>query len=196
MKTIIHAQRKDKEVVTEILYNSFAHDPHINWLVGEGRNKQKRIKRLMSYAFEHGLINGSIQLTEDGKAVAIWKNHWSHKMSTRLLLENIRFLFDFGFRRVARISRMEKEVSKRYPKDSFYRYLWFIGTQPGEQGKGYGSALLRPELKRATEEKQAVYLETTTETNLSYYRKKGFVLYDKIVMNGAHPLTIFLLKLA
>lgn len=195
MHTIIDAQRKDKAVVTEILYHSFANDPHINWLVGEGPNKRKRMKRLMSYAFEHCLVNGSVQLTEDRKAVAVWKNHRSHTMSVRLLLENIKFLFDFGFKRIARISQMEKEVSKRYPKDSYFSYLWFIGTQPHEQGKGYGSALLRPELKKASEEQRAVYLETTTKTNVSYYRKKGFVLYDKIITEGANPLTIFLLKL-
>ena len=196
MKTIINAQRNDKAVVTEILRDSFANDPHINWLVGKGRNEQKRINRLMSYAFEHCLINGFIQLTEDKKAVALWKNQQSRRMSLRLLVENIRFLFDFGLRRIIRISRMEKEVSKRYPKDSFYRYLWFIGTQPSEQGKGYGSALLQPELKKAAEEQQAVYLETTTETNLSYYRKKGFVLYDKIMLNGTDPLTVLCLKSA
>ena len=195
MKTIINAQRSDKATVTEILRNSFANDPHINWLVGKGRNRQKRINRLMSYAFEHCLINGSIQLTEDKKAVTLWKNQQSCRMSLRLLIDNIRFLFDFGLRRIIRISQMEKEVSKWYPKDSFYHYLWFIGTQPSEQGKGYGSALLRPELKKAAEEQQAVYLETTTETNLSYYRKKGFILYDKIATNGTDPLTIFCLKL-
>ena len=195
MHTIINAQRKDKEVAVEILCNSFKSDPHINWLVGEGKGKPKRMKRLMSYAFEHSLVNGSVQLTEDRKAVAIWKNHQSRKTSLRLLLENIRFLLDFGFKQIARISQMEKEVGKRYPTASFYNYLWLIGTQPSEQGKGYGSALLRAELKKAVEERRAVYLETTTETNLSYYREKGFVLYDKIVTEGANSLTIFLLKL-
>ena len=195
MHTIINARRKDKEVAVAILYNSFKSDPHINWLVGEGTGKQKRMKRLVSYAFEHGLVNGLVQLTEDRKAVAIWKNPRSHKTSFRLLLENIKFLLDFGIKRVTRITQMEKEVSKRYPKESFYDYLWFIGTQPCEQGKGYGSALLRAELKRAVEGQRAVYLETTTETNLSYYRKKGFVLYDKVVMKDTNPLTIFLLKL-
>lgn len=196
MKTIISAQRKDKEQVVEILYNSFANDPHINWIVGEGGNKQERIKRLMSYAFEHSLINGLIQLTEDKKAVAVWKKHHSRKMNLYLLIENIKFLLAFGFKRLARITQMEKEISKRYPKNCFYNYLWFIGTQPSEQGKGYGSALLRPELKKSLEEKRTVYLETTTESNLSYYMKKGFVLYDKIVVNNMNPLTIFLLKLA
>ena len=194
MKNIINAQRKDKEQVVAVLYHAFVHDPHIHWLVGEGRGKRQRMKRLMSYAFEHCLVNGSVQLTEDRKAVALWKDHRSRSMSVRLMLENIKFLLDFGFRRVARIARMEKEVSKRYPKELPFRYLWFIGTQPGEQGKGYGSALLQPALAHAREEQQEVYLETTTEANLSYYRKKGFVLYDTVEMNDAHPLTIFLLK--
>lgn len=196
MHTIINAQRQDKALVVDILRTSFADDPHINWLVDDGRNKQCRMKRLMSYAFEHALVNGSVQLTEDKKAVAIWKNHHSHKMSFHLLLENIKFLFAFGFKRLSRIIQMEKKISSRYPKDRFYNYLWFIGTLPSEQGKGYGSALLRPELKRASEEKHPVYLETTTETNLSYYRKKGFILYDKILLNEINPMTIFLLRLA
>ena len=105
MHTIISAQRKDKEVAVEILYHSFKNDPHINWMVGEGKNKPKRMRRLMSYAFEYGLVNGLVQLAEDRKAVAIWKKPRSHKMSFRLLLENVRFLLDFGFKRTVRITQ-------------------------------------------------------------------------------------------
>lgn len=196
MHTIIKAQRKDKARVIEILCNSFEHDPHINWLVGEESGKPKRMKRLMAYAFEHAFINGTIELTDDVKAVALWKNHRSDKMNLPLGIENIRFLSAFGFERLKRITQMENEISKRYPKNRFFEYLWFIGTQPSEQGKGYGSALLRPRLKKSSEENRSIYLETTTDSNVAYYQKKGFELYDKIVPESSASLTIFLLKTA
>ena len=191
---IIKANWADKEIVVSILRESFAQDPQINYIVGEGGNKEKRFKRLMSYGFEQAIVNGKVELTEDKKAVAIWRNHHSNKMTIRLLIENIRFLIDFGFNRLATISKMEKTIGANYPKDDSFYYLWFIGTLPQMQGKGYASKLLNSWLEKAQKERVEVYLETSTESNLAYYQKKGFELYDKIMLEGENPLLVYLMK--
>ncbi len=148
----------------------------------------------MAYAFEHGLINGRVQLTKDKKAVAIWKNHTSRKMNVPLLLENLKFLLAFGVKRIIRITKMELDIATYYPKDTPFDYLWFIGTLPSEQGKGYGASLLNPVISNSRTLQKPVYLETTTAPNIKYYKRKGFELYKTMAIGQKQVLQVSLLR--
>lgn len=192
----IKANRTDKAIVIDILSESFAKEPQINYIVGEGGNKEKRIKRLMSYGFEQAMVNGKVELSEDKKAVAIWRNHHSNKMTWRLLIENIRFVLDFGFKRLGTISKMEKAIQANYPQNDTFYYLWFIGTLPDSQGKGYAFNLLQPWFEKAKKEQIEIYLETSTDYNLSFYKKKGFEIYNSVTLEGVKSQMIYLLKKA
>jgi len=55
-------------------------------------------------------------------------------------------------------------------------YLWAIGVEPAHQRQGIGGQLLQPVLAQADEEQVPCYLETQVESNLSFYRKWGFVV--------------------
>jgi len=49
-----------------------------------------------------------------------------------------------------------------------------LGTDPVEQGKGIGSALMRPVLERCDEEGIGAYLESSKHSNLAFYGRHGF----------------------
>ncbi|MBN1978367.1 MAG: GNAT family N-acetyltransferase [Anaerolineae bacterium] len=70
----------------------------------------------------------------------------------------------------------------RYAPESHW-YLWAIGVAPASQGKGIGSRLMQPILKRADADGKACYLETGTEGNARFYEKHGF----KVVGGGKVP---------
>jgi ribosomal protein S18 acetylase RimI-like enzyme len=53
-------------------------------------------------------------------------------------------------------------------------YLPTLGVDPPSQGRGIGSALIRPVLERADADGLSCYLETETEKNLLFYRRHGF----------------------
>ena len=62
-------------------------------------------------------------------------------------------------------------------------YLWGLGVEPSEQGKGIGGALMLPILARAEAEGVPCYLETQNEANVPFYRKHGF----EVVSDGEVP---------
>lgn len=59
--------------------------------------------------------------------------------------------------------------------------LPLIGVEPGKQGSGLGSMLLRPLLERADNDGKTCYLETLNEANLEFYARHGFqVAIDEV----------------
>jgi ribosomal protein S18 acetylase RimI-like enzyme len=63
-------------------------------------------------------------------------------------------------------------------------YLWALAVEPGCQGQGIGSRLLRPVLARADKEGLSCYLETHAERNVAFYQKWGFRVVNDDLMPG------------
>jgi GNAT superfamily N-acetyltransferase len=69
-------------------------------------------------------------------------------------------------------------------------YLWGLVTDPGEQRKGVGSALMKVIIDKADTENVPVYLETHDKANVTYYERFGFKLIHTDVIPG-HGLDIW-----
>ncbi len=191
---IIDAQRKDKTRVIEILSKSFQNDPQINYILGSNVNHNKKMKRLMAYSFEFGLANGKVEISEDKNSVAIWKSSNSKKMTINLFYESILFFFAFGWSGIKRISAMEKKIAAFYPDKTIFNYLWILGTNPNEQGKGYGTAILSKAINNFEQNKVPIYLETSTDSNLYYYQRKRFELYHSMILDTKTQLKTYLMR--
>jgi GNAT superfamily N-acetyltransferase len=191
---IINAQRKDKTRIIEILCQSFQNDPQINYILGSNGNKNKKLMRLMAYSFEFGLANGKVEISEDKNSVAIWKSSNSKKMTINLFYESILFFFTFGWSGIKRISAMEKKIAAFYPDKKIFNYLWILGTNPNEQGKGYGTAILSKAINNFEQNKVPIYLETSTDSNLKYYQRKRFELYHSMILDSETQLTTYLMR--
>ena len=64
-------------------------------------------------------------------------------------------------------------------------YLAVLGTDPVMQGRGLGSALLRPTLEEADRTGVPCYLETQKEENLAFYGRHGFALDRTVSVPGS-----------
>jgi len=191
---IIDAHREDKARIIEALCNAFQYDPQTQYILGEKGNKQRKLRRLMAYAFEFGLANGKVEISEERNAVAIWKMRNSKNMTVHLILESLLFLMTYGLKGLKRISDMEERIAKFYPENINFKYLWILGTDPMEQGKGYGSAILSQARGQYEHDSVPIYLETSSESNARYYQKKQFSLYHSFLLDSELGLTIYLLK--
>ena len=93
----------------------------------------------------------------------------------------------FGLLRTPGALRDLNCMEKMHPKEKPHWYLAFLGVRPSEQGKGLGSALIRPVLSRCDAERAPAYLETSNERNLSLYQRHGFkVVRECDIPNGPH----------
>jgi len=70
-------------------------------------------------------------------------------------------------------------IEARHPHERHY-YLPVIGIRPEWQGRGFGSALLRPILERCDREVTPAYLETANPANLGLYERHGFAVRERL----------------
>jgi GNAT superfamily N-acetyltransferase len=193
MEQVIKATRKDKRRVLEILTEAFWNDPHIIWFTGNGPKKKKRIETMMSHSFESALLRGDVYMTSDKQAVAIWRNSKTKGFTIRQLLENIKFLFHFGFKKVKAIEALEKKLKAGYPKNEPFNYLFILGTSNKGRGKGLSSLLMNYILAESDTKGIPTYLETSNINNIPIYNKKGFFNYGTLDVDGTDPITVNLM---
>lgn len=62
-----------------------------------------------------------------------------------------------------------------------------LGVEPVSQGKGIGSRLLEPMLRRLDQDDFPCYLETDRERNLGFYRRFGFQVRREGFVPGGGP---------
>jgi len=177
------ATSNDEGKVVHILCNSFKNDPHILWML-EKSKYPKKLEAIMTYVFRQTLEVGTIYLTEDETATALWKSEKKEKINFEFIKRNLNFLFKVGLRSVVRILTNESFTYKQYPKNEKYTHLYVIGVLPESQGKGYASSLMNPVLNETEQNSEPVFLETANIKNVQIYIKKGFEIYNKWLNHG------------
>lgn len=168
---------------------AFADDPVWEWLCG------KHIARFASVAppffateaRRHINLDGAFT-TDENRSGALWAppGKWRTPIAdvARWAPSALRV---FGRRFVVAMAALG-EVEKIHPTEPHW-YLALLGTNPDDQGKGLGSAVLQPVLDRCDDEGLGAYLESSKEANVPFYERHGFRVTSQIHLgrNGSGP---------
>lgn len=174
------ASEADLGVIETTLGRAFADDPVSEWMLGK-RLTTKRIGLLDAALAQGHLEDGLSTISTNGEAVAIWAAPKRFRIPARRMLRHLpRAFAALGPSGFARMLSMT-DVEKLHPREPHY-YLAVLGTDPKHQGKGLGSAVLKPTMARADSEGVACYLESSKEENLAFYHRHGFEV------TGTHDL--------
>jgi ribosomal protein S18 acetylase RimI-like enzyme len=80
-----------------------------------------------------------------------------------------------------------EQMDRSHPSEPHW-YLPMIGVDPGKQGNGYGSALLKHALERCDGEVKLAYLEASSRKSISLYQRRGFELAGTIQVGSSPPM--------
>ena len=108
----------------------------------------------------------------------------------------------------ALVALVQRTVSERDQEDVFsaleqadsfhpsepHWYLPLIGVDPVQQGKGYGSALMKHALIPCDGENKLAYLDSTNPKNIPFYEQHGFELLATIQVGASPPFFPMLRK--
>ncbi len=179
---MIKAIPSDKQLVVNILADSFSQNQSVNFIIKQDRKKGERIKALMDYSFDICFLFGEVYLSDDKKGCALILYPDKKKTTFRsIYLDGKLAIKCLGIKNLFKAMRREAVISKQHPNELMY-YLWFIGVSIVHQHSGIGSNLLQDVMNEGSRQKRAVYLETSTLTNIPWYQHFGFTVYQEIDM--------------
>ncbi|MGY1631051.1 GNAT family N-acetyltransferase [Geodermatophilus sp. SYSU D01186] len=184
----------DVPAAAEALADAFADYPWTRWTVdADGHGDRLRALHHL-YLSAVAVPFGHVDLGEAGQelvGIAVWvpstgvpDGVWAHVGPTAAELAG---------HRAAAAAEAEEELAGRRPREP-HLTLASLGVVPHRQGQGVGAALLAPGLGRADRDELPVWLETSAERNVRFYRRLGFALTDVVDLPRGGPRTWLMLR--
>jgi GNAT superfamily N-acetyltransferase len=178
------AQPHDARRLAAPLARAFFDDPVTIWANPSERTRARRIERFFLGRMRTLVPHELSWSADDASGCAIWSPPDGWQMGLRELLHD---LPAFLSPHTPRVLRGMHSVERRHPSRPHY-YLAILGVDPPSQGRGLGSALLQPMLRRCDDEGVGAYLETGTERNVSFYARHGFRVMDEVRLLKGPPM--------
>ena len=183
------ATAADAPRLKEVLAEAFHDDPVLGWLLPDARKRHARLRRFFALELRHlALPRGDVWTTGDfsGVAMVMPPGAWRVPLRATLLEGSA---FGLGLVRAARLGATMEWRHARLVRQSHY-YFRDIGVLPAMQGKGLGSALMRPTLERCDRDGLPAYLEASSERSAVLYERLGFKLIHELRVAGSPPLRL------
>jgi ribosomal protein S18 acetylase RimI-like enzyme len=185
--TVRLATAADAEPLSQMLARAFAGDPLTSHLLPNLVTRGEKLPRMFKLLFKLGLPYNACYVTSGCEAATLWRppNGW-HVHLKDYIINAPELLRIFGGNVFGVMSTMDR-VEKLHPPKPHW-YLQTIGTDPGKQGKGFGSLILRDMLARADAAQMPCYLESSKDTNIPIYKSFGFAVTGEIKIPGGPTL--------
>jgi len=176
----VHLVRPDEApVAIAALVRAFWDDPMLTYMFPASRTRQRAMSRFFGIQLRQSPKRKGLAYTTEGcKSTALWIPPRTAPPTLGDALSQIPTLLTLG-RRAGATLRLVRLVEERHPKLPHY-YLGGLGTDPKWQRRGLGSAVMRPVLDICDRDLLPAYLESSKESNLSFYRRHGFEVTDEV----------------
>jgi GNAT superfamily N-acetyltransferase len=187
--SVRQASKADVDGMARTLARSFYEDAVWKWFIPDDATRAKRLE-IMFAAFTRGvyLRHGSDCYTTDSRAgAALWAPPGHEHMSALDILHIVPgWTKAIGWRDLLRAKRGVDSLDKVHPHERHY-YLPFVGVEPGSQGLGLGTALMKPVLDICDRERIPAYLEATSVGSRRCYERVGFQTRSEECVAGDGP---------
>jgi len=184
------ATAADAPQLAQVLANAFYDDPTVTWMAPDDERRRRIGPLGFGTWLERIYLPKDAVYTDAGRrAAALWSPPGKWRLSPGLQLRlGPRFVRLFGLKRTPLVLRGLALLDRKHPDDRPHWYLGILGTDPGHQGKGLGSAVMRPVLDRCDAEGLGAYLESSKEQNVPFYRRHGFEVTEEVHLPEGPPL--------
>jgi len=182
------ANANDVHRLKATLAEAFYDDPIFGWLMPDEQSRLARLRRFFAIQLRHvALTQGRVWTTSDLSGAALSMPPGAWRVPPRAALAQGA---SFGIR-LPQATRLLAAIESRHLREPHY-YFADIGVLPAAQGKGLGSALMRPTLDRCDREGVPAYLEASSERSAALYERLGFRLIEELRVGASPSLWLML----
>jgi GNAT superfamily N-acetyltransferase len=182
----MRAALSDVPRMAATLARAFHDDPVILWLLPLA-GRSERMVALFNLLLRSQIPLGETYSTPDGVGAAVWVSPGRWQIDVGLMADSIDEFDSIFGANLPRAIEVFTTLEEAHPTRPRHWYLATLGTHPDWQGAGIGAALLKPVLSRADKEGVHAYLESSKESNISYYRRFGFEVSHEICLPHGGP---------
>ncbi len=176
---------------TVALARAFHHDPVLDFLVPDLLQQARAALTFMGTVLIDGRPFHEVWVAREEDLIvgaAVWLPPGAYPRGRRRdaanLLHDLRSVHRLGTRAIAGM-RLYGAIDRAHHRvDEPHWYLALLGSDPGWQRRGVGSALVGTVLERADRERTVAYLETQKAENVPWYRRHGFEVVDELRPRG------------
>jgi GNAT superfamily N-acetyltransferase len=167
------AGREDVRPVARALARAFHDDPVMEWLFPDERRRPGQVEKMFRMRVGGLLRQDEVYTTEDHASAAVWAQPGRWEMPPLEGLAFVARLAPMVRARLPLLARGWAIIDGAHPREPHW-YLAILGTEPRAQGRGVGSAVLRPVLEDCDRNEVPAFLESSKESNLAFYARHGF----------------------
>ncbi len=169
------ATSADLPALTEMLVRAFMDDPVAVWACRWEGLRPKMLEGMYTARLRQLLLHEEIWTSPELSSAALWVPPDRWKTTLRQDAALIRCFLDPRLMvRLPLLAVGLSGVQRKHPRRPPHWYLSLLGTDPALQGRGLGSAVLRPVLKQCDADGVCAYLESSKPRNLDFYARHGF----------------------
>jgi GNAT superfamily N-acetyltransferase len=182
------ATRTDASRLAAALSRAFFDDPVMSFILrGDQRSRTRRLASLFDLQLKRiHLPHDECYTTADIAGGALWDPPDRWRMPVWTLVRSFpRMVPLLGLRLPVALQAINA-VERVHPRGPHW-YLAVLGTEPEQQGKGVGSAVMAPILERCDREGVPAYLESSKEANIAFYSRHGFEVTTPIDLPVGGP---------
>jgi ribosomal protein S18 acetylase RimI-like enzyme len=156
------------------LARAFWDDPVSVYIFPHDRSRQRRLERYFRWQLSNVFLpRGEAWTTDDLAGASLWMPQRSEQPGIVASLVQLASAAVILGSRLPSAFGLLGQLEPRHPRQP-HCYLGTIGTDPGRQRAGVGSALMQVVLDRLDQEGTPAYLESSKEENLAFYHRHGF----------------------
>lgn len=163
------ATAADAPALATALARAFHDDPVAEFSNPRAAAREARLEFFFAGRLRTLLDDELCFCDDDQRGAALWAAPDRWHVPPREALRTLRLVNHRAPLLMAGFARVEK----LHPREPHF-YLASLGVEPGAQGRGLGSALMRPMLERCDREGVPAYLESSKARNVDFYGRHGF----------------------
>jgi ribosomal protein S18 acetylase RimI-like enzyme len=181
------ATAADVDALAHMTARAFETDPFWRWMF-PGPDFLTRAAKLAAFELNHVHLRHDEVWTTVGEAQgsAMWSPPDKWRQTNLDMLLGVPGTTRIFGRRSLAVLRAFTAVQNAHPPGPHY-YLAVLGTDPVHQGKGVGSAVLRPVLERCDAQGLGAFLESSKEENIPFYNRQGFEVTRRLDLPAGAP---------
>jgi ribosomal protein S18 acetylase RimI-like enzyme len=188
--TVKTATAPDEDPAIAAVVLAFSADPAARWAYPD---PQQYLRHFPSFVRAFGgkaFAHGSAYYLDGYAGAALWLPPGVHSDEDALSALLQRTVSEQVQQDVSAVF----EQMGRYHPSKAHWYLPLIGVDPSQQGRGYGSALMRHALLPCDRDRTPAYLESSNPKNIPLYERHGFELLGTIQVGTSPPIFPMLRK--